>query len=118
MFCTKCGAQLAAEADVCAKCGVSVAKSNGAAPNDSRDAVMRLIVPVDRSGLAIAAGYLGLFSLIPIFGIFALITGVLALKDIKKYPDKHGKGRAWFGIIMGSLATLICLLGLLVTIVC
>jgi hypothetical protein len=32
-----------------------------------------------------------------------LIFGILALNDIKKHPDKMGKGRAWFGIIMGGI---------------
>ena len=78
------------------------------------DAGMRLLLPVGRSGYAIIAGYLGLFSLIVIPGPLALIFGVLALRDIKKqknsaYP-KHGAGRAWFGIVMGAIATILILI--------
>ncbi len=67
------------------------------------DAVMRAILPVGRSGWAIAAGYLGLLSLLGIFAPFALATGLLAVFDIKRNPHKHGMGRAVFGIVMGAL---------------
>jgi hypothetical protein len=70
------------------------------------DPVMRAILPVGRSGWAIAAGYLGLLSLLGIFGPPALICGILAIRDIKKHPEKHGLGRAWFGIILGALGTI------------
>jgi len=69
----------------------------------TNDAELRHLVPVGRSGLAIAAGYLALFSVLFIPAPFALIFGILALNDIKKHPDKMGKGRAWFGIIMGGI---------------
>lgn len=69
------------------------------------DTAMRMLLPVDRSGLAIVAGYLGLFSVICIAAPFALVIGILAVRDIKKNPKKHGLGRAWFGIIMGALGT-------------
>lgn len=71
------------------------------------DPVMRAILPVGRSGWAIAAGYLGLLSLLGIFGPPALICGLVALNDIRKHPEKHGKGRAWFGIVMGALGTIV-----------
>ena len=70
------------------------------------DVAIRMLLPVGRSGWAIAAGYLGLLSLVLVFGPFALFTGIMALCSIKKNPKLHGKGRAWFGIIMGGLATL------------
>lgn len=71
------------------------------------DPVMRMILPVGRSAWAIAAGYLGLFSLLVIPAPFALATGLLALHDIRSDPTKHGKGRAIFGIVMGVLGTLV-----------
>jgi hypothetical protein len=70
------------------------------------DPVMRMVLPVGRSPWAIAAGYLGLFSLLVIPAPFALATGLLALHDIREDPAKHGKGRAVFGIVMGTLGTL------------
>jgi Domain of unknown function (DUF4190) len=74
------------------------------------DVGMRMLLPVGRSGWAIASGYLGLFSLICIPAPFALLTGILAIRDIRKNPKKHGMGRAIFGIIMGSLGTLFLIL--------
>jgi Domain of unknown function (DUF4190)/GYF domain 2 len=70
------------------------------------DPVMRMVLPVGRSPWAIAAGYLGLFSLLVIPAPFALATGFLALHDIREDPAKHGKGRAIFGIVMGAIGTL------------
>lgn len=69
------------------------------------DATMRAILPVGRSGWAIAAGYLGLFSVLFVPAPFALLTGIIAIVDIKRNEHKHGMGRAIFGIIMGALFT-------------
>jgi hypothetical protein len=67
----------------------------------------RIAIPTQVSGWAIAAGYLGLFS-IALFGApFAIFAGIMALRDIKANPHKLGKGRAWFGIIIGSLMILL-----------
>jgi hypothetical protein len=67
------------------------------------DPALKWIVPIGRSGWAIASGYFGLFSLIAIGAPFAILTGILALVDIKKNPEKGGKGRAIFGIAMGVI---------------
>lgn len=77
-----------------------------ASPPAPTTAGQRMLIPVGRSGWAIAAGYFGLLSLIPIFAPVALVLGIIALRDIRRHPDRHGKGRAWFGIIMGSLVLL------------
>lgn len=69
------------------------------------DATMRAILPVGRSGWAIAVGYLGLFSVLFVPAPFALLTGIIAIVDIKRNEHKHGMGRAIFGIIMGALFT-------------
>jgi GYF domain 2/Domain of unknown function (DUF4190) len=69
------------------------------------DAMMRVLLPVGRSGWAIAAGYLGLLSFLGVFGPFALLTGILAVIDIRRNPQKHGMGRAVFGIVMGVLGS-------------
>jgi hypothetical protein len=70
------------------------------------DPAMRLLLPVGLSGWAIAAGYLGLFSVLCLPGPLALLCGILAILEMKRNPKKHGMGRAVFGIIMGSFATL------------
>lgn len=74
---------------------------------------MRMLMPVGRSGWAIAAGYAGLFSFILIGAPFALIFGILGIREIRKSRStdqpKFGMGRAIFGIVMGAL---VCLLAL------
>ncbi len=120
MYCPKCGAPNDDNAFRCVSCNEVVqqlptqayAPSSAQQPKRKKlgdDAGIRLLLPVGRSGLAIAAGYLGIFSLIPIFGPIALIIGILAIRDMNAHPEKHGMGRAIFGIVMGSLATLLML---------
>ena len=71
------------------------------------DAGMRMILPVGRSIWAIAAGYLGLLSVLGCFGPIAVIVSLIAIRDIKSHPDRHGMGRAVFGLVMGILGTLL-----------
>lgn len=68
---------------------------------------MRMLLPVGRSGLAIAAGYAGLFAFLGIFAPVALVLGILAVRDLSKHPEKRGRGRAWFGLITGALCTVL-----------
>jgi hypothetical protein len=63
------------------------------------------ILPVNTSGWAIAAGYLGLFSLLIVPGPFALATGILAVRHIARNPGMRGKVRAWLGIVLGTLGS-------------
>lgn len=70
------------------------------------DPGMRLLLPVGLSGWAIASGYLGLISVLLIPGPFAVLTGILALRDMALNPKKHGMGRTIFGLIMGSLGSI------------
>ena len=67
---------------------------------------MRMLLPIGRSGWAIASGYLGLCSMLLVPGPFAVITGIVAIADIRRHPDRHGMGRAVFGIVAGSLGTI------------
>jgi hypothetical protein len=52
------------------------------------------------------AGYLGLFSL---FGgcvaPIAIIVSIIAIRDIKAHPEKHGMGRAITGLVLGIIGT-------------
>jgi hypothetical protein len=64
-------------------------------------AAERLVMPVGRPISAIAAGYLGLLSLLPFVGIIAIIVSLVALWTLKRNPNLYGRGRAWFGLIMG-----------------
>jgi len=81
-------------------------------PDPGQNAGIRMLIPVGRSGWAIAAGYLGLLSVLGIFGPFAIICGIMALREMKRTPSLHGAGRAWFGIIMGALGCVLLLFGI------
>ncbi|HUR15496.1 MAG TPA: DUF2510 domain-containing protein [Mycobacteriales bacterium] len=78
----------------------------GAAPAE-RNRSMEALLPVNRSGLAIAAGYAGLFAILIVCAPIALVLGVLALRDLRNRPTVGGRGRAWFGVVAGGLGTLV-----------
>jgi hypothetical protein len=82
----------------------------------SDDPGIRMLLPVGRSGWAIASGYLGLFSLLLIPGPIAILTGILAIVEMSRNPKKHGMGRAVFGIVMGTLGTIGLILIVIVSI--
>lgn len=73
-------------------------------------------VPAGLSGLAVAAGYAGLFALLVAPAPLALLLGLVALRDLRMNPAKHGMGRAVFGTIVGALGTAVLVAGLLVRI--
>ena len=119
MYCPKCGTQNDDNAFRCVSCQ-EIIQTIPFQPRSvpvENDPAMRMIIPIDRSGLAIAAGYLGLVSIIYVLAPFALILGILAIRDIKKHPEKHGMGRAVFAVIMGAIFTvvlLICVIAIIV----
>src|SRR5205814_9903131 len=100
--CPMCGEMIAASAVKCRFCGHYLDAKLRPAPSK----VDRMLTPVDRPVSAIAAGYLGLFALLPFFGVLAIIMGIYALRTLKKDPELAGRGRAWFGIVMGIITTL------------
>lgn len=87
------------------------------APAPTADAIaeplLEYAVPINVNFWAIAAGYLGLFSLLGVPGPFALATGIVALVQLRKTPHVRGHVRAWIGIVLGALGTV----GLLLSIV-
>ena len=84
------------------------------------DAGVRMLLPVGRSGWAIAAGYLGLFGLVILPAPLALVVSVIAIWDIRRSRGseslKHGMGRAVFGLVVGVLGTAVLLLVLFVSV--
>jgi hypothetical protein len=75
------------------------------------DPSLKYLVPVGRSGYAIAAGYLGLFSLIIPFLCFATVTfSILGTLDLRKHPEKLGWGRIVTGYVLGGIMTLVHLI--------
>ncbi len=104
MYCPQCGAPKHDASIVCAACGFrDVPPSQSLAD----DPTMRMLLPVGRSVYAIIAGYLGLVSVLFFPAPFALLFGILGLRDIKKHPELGGKGRAIFGLVMGLIFTLL-----------
>lgn len=132
MACPKCGAGVSAppgpgSSVLCPRCGESISaqpdvilaevaqssnpfRSPRYTSNASEDPLLRMIVPVGRSALAIAAGYFGLFAMLVFPAPVALLLGILAVRDIKRNPEKHGLGRAWFGLVMGAIFSLLLVL--------
>jgi hypothetical protein len=86
------------------------------APTPPRDRGLEMLLPVNRAPLAIVAGYLGIFSLLLIPGPIAVAVSVMALRQFKTKPDVGGRGRAWFGLVAGSVASLILLIAVLTAI--
>jgi len=82
---------------------------NSNQPSTVNSDIPNWLAPVNRTGMAIAAGYLGMFAFLIIPAPIALIVGILALIGLKKHPEKVGKGRAWFGTIAGIFGTFILL---------
>jgi hypothetical protein len=89
--------------------GQAVAPPGGNYVNPTEDP-LRFVVPVNPSMWAVAAGYLGLFSVLCLPGPIAIFAGIKGLQEIKRDPNKNGDGRAWFGIIMGVLGTIVLLI--------
>jgi len=67
------------------------------------DPAMALVLPVNTSLLAIAAGYIGLISVLCFPAPLAFLLGVLALVQLRKKPKLHGRYRAIFAVVMGVI---------------
>ena len=80
--------------------------------DDAGDEGLQYVIPINTSGLAIAAGYVGLISVLCLPAPLALLLGILALRHLKKNPKLHGKGRAIFAIVMGALFTVVPAIGM------
>jgi len=118
--CPQCSNRMPAGTDSCSNCGLAFRqplRPNVGTYDIAEDALTRAIVPVGRSGYALVAGYLGLLSFIPLLGLLAIIFGVLAIRDLQRRPERRGMGRAIFGIVVGSVSSLVfvaVLIGLVV----
>jgi hypothetical protein len=92
MQCPRCHAENHTTNTRCTACGEALSLGDSG--------LMRAILPVGRSGWAIASGYL---ALLIVTAPLAVVTGILAVRDIRSNPHKHGMGRAIFGIAFGGL---------------
>lgn len=76
-------------------------------PPQAAGTLARILVPVGRSRNALAAGYLALLAIVPLYGlpfaVCAIACGMAGLKEIANDPRLLGRVRAWFGIIVGAV---------------
>jgi hypothetical protein len=77
-------------------------------PAPRGDDGLGLLIPTGpQSGLSIAAGYCGLIGLLfPLTAPLGLILGLYGLRDLRRNPEKRGRGRAITGIVLGGLVSL------------
>ena len=73
------------------------------------DPIVRMALPVGRSAWAIIAGYFGLISVLILPAPIAVVTGLLAFREIRRNPKLGGRGRAAFALVMGIPGTILLL---------
>lgn len=113
--CPFCRAAVAAQDEVCPACGEELfeePRPRGQRP--PQDTGLELLVPVNVSGWAVAAGYLGLFSCFPLVGLLvavpAIVCSIMALRSTEKSSTMgkfSGTMRAVVGLGLGVLGLLV-----------
>jgi hypothetical protein len=63
------------------------------------------MLPIGRSGWAIAAGWLGLLSIVPFVGLLAIVISIVAIVHLRRNRDKKGWGRVVVGLLGGVAST-------------
>lgn len=108
MFCPRCGAHNEDTRTACVMCDAALVPLRPGAPEDDVSSLGRM-VPT-RNPRALTAYYLGIFSLVPLFGALlgpaALILGTLGLRAVPGTPGQVGKVHAWIGIVLGAITSL------------
>jgi hypothetical protein len=106
MFCVKCGSANEDAAFKCINCG-HIFRSRIVTRDTPRETTRadRMLMPVGRSGWAIAAGYAALFGLLIVPAPLALLLGVIAAWDLKRNPERRGWGRTIFALLVGLAGT-------------
>lgn len=109
IFCRKCGQQNQENNHKCTQCGFELHQSIQPQYIVTDDNTMGGLIPY-KNAQALWAYYLGIFSLIPCFGIplgiAALVLGIKGVAKAKQHPEMRGKVHAWVGIVLGGLCAL------------
>jgi ribosomal protein S27E len=104
IYCVACGTKNSENNFRCVQCGAVLHESS--APAARVEDPLLSLVPY-KNASAVWAYYLGVFSLIPCFGVFlaiaAIVMGFLGLGNASKHPEAKGKVHAWVGILLGIL---------------
>ncbi len=104
MYCPKCGTQNDDNNFKCISCG-NILHLVQQLPYVKSDNTLGGLIPY-KNAKALISYYLGIFSIIPFFGIFlgiaALILGLKGLRFSKEYPESKGRIHAWVGILAGG----------------
>jgi len=114
--CPYCAEQILAVAMKCKHCGEYLDDELRDEERLSKSAgtLLRMVAPVEVSGKALVAGYLAFGAFIPLLGLLpglaALFLGRAGLKEIERKPNLSGKGRAWFGIVMGIISIIMAVI--------
>ena len=114
--CPYCAEQILAVAVKCKHCGEYLEDDlrDEERSRESAGTLLRLVAPVEVSGKALISGYLAFGGFIPLLGllpgVIALFLGRAALREIERKPNLSGKGRAWFGIVMGIISIIFALI--------
>ncbi|MCE5237998.1 zinc finger Ran-binding domain-containing protein [bacterium] len=119
--CPKCGESNYATDATCLSCGAPLTAAAAPrvplpppparvyAPAPAASGIDALIP--SRNPQALAAYYIGLFSLLPLaglpMGIAALVLGIKGLRLARAHPEVRGTTHAWVGIICGGFWALV-----------
>lgn len=109
MRCPACDAPNPPEAVRCEACGEKL--SRRPLRRQADDGALSTLIPY-RNPKALAGYYLGIFSLIPVLGVFlaiaAIILGILGLRHSAAHPEAKGTAHAIIGLVLGILSLFFC----------
>lgn len=107
IFCTQCGQKNLENNYRCTRCGLLLHGPPRHPAPALPDNTFGGLIPYKNTN-ALVGYYLGIFSLLPcvgfLFGIVALVMGILGLRHAKEHPEAKGHVHAWVGVVLGTLS--------------